>query len=142
MSAVEASQLLALDKALLEPIEAAFVRAREAHPGVLPCARGCSACCVTGFSITLVDVWRMAVGLESLAREGQEGLIQHLYQQARATELSFQRALKEASHARTPPSALDNQPSFQPPYDARELPLDRLPTLPCPALSSEGACLI
>lgn len=58
-----------LDAALLNPIEESFSHTRAHHPGVLPCAQGCASCCVSGFEITVLDLWRLGNGLLKLSTE-------------------------------------------------------------------------
>lgn len=126
--------LARLEQALLSPIDEVFARVREAQPGKLPCARGCSSCCVSGFSITILDVWRMKVGLAGLERCDRQTLMRQAVHTSKVLNAPFASRAPAQAHPWTLP------------YDLRDLEpspgLDAFATLPCPALGSEGECRI
>lgn len=116
------------DAAMLADIDAVFARVREEHPGVLPCARGCSACCVSFFAITTLDVWRLRQGLAKL------------HPDTRATIVARAREVVELAEA-----TIDG---WTAPWDIRDIGEDafrrlaREFTRPCPALGPDGECQV
>jgi Fe-S-cluster containining protein len=102
---------------------------RERFPGVVPCRSGCSACCHGPFDISAADTVVVREGVASLP-----------YPVRAAVE---QRARMQVGRmARM-------EPGFEFPWDVSRMAESRLDALgdaqagePCPALDSEGRCLI
>ena len=124
----ELEALSAADRTMLEPIYAVFYRVRETHPGVLPCSRGCSYCCVAFFEITALDLWRLKEGLRQL--EGE----------VRARVLERARAVIDLVR--------EDLPEWQHPFDVRDIGekafvgLAQRLSASCPALGDDGECLV
>ena len=123
----EQARLHARDEALLNPIQEVFTRVRHTFPGVLPCGRGCSACCVASFHITLLDLWRLWRGWPHLDPDLREQLV-----------LSSREVIKPLRQA---------DPGWDYPYDLRDLTRPALHTFirevrPCPALGEAGECTV
>lgn len=115
-------------RALLESLDAWTDRARAAHSGVLPCRRGCTACCHGPFDISVADVLLLRETVDSLPPLRRTALL------ARAA------------------AAADRQlhlaPGWMPPHDVRTLGEQRFDGIcealaadPCPCLE-EGACAV
>ena len=115
-------------RALLETLDAWTDQARARHPGVLPCRRGCAACCHGPFDISVADVLLLRESVAALPTERRETLV------ARAdTAAARQR---------------DLVPDWAAPHDVRtlgEAPFDALCEAlaadPCPCLE-DGACAV
>jgi Fe-S-cluster containining protein len=120
--------LQARDAALLLPIDAAFARVRERHPGALPCSRGCSYCCVAFFEVTALDLWRLRNGLETLDPATRADVLE--------------RSRRVVALAR------EAVPGWGAPYDVRDISeaafvrLSQALSAACPALGRQGECRI
>ncbi len=115
-------------RALLETLDAWTDQARARHPEVLPCRRGCTACCHGPFDISVADVQLLRESVALLPAERRDALL------ARAA----------AAAARQ----LDLVPGWAAPHDVRalgEAPFDALCEAladdPCPCLE-DGACAV
>lgn len=114
---------------LLERLDAWFRRGRERHPGVIPCAGGCSTCCHGPFDVSGPDVLLIRQGLLRLPIA------------ARAEILRRARASLEKAAA--------VEPGWPPPYaveaigEARfDAVCEALSEEPCPCLDDAGRCRI
>lgn len=117
-------------RALLPVLDQWFTRgAAAAGPDVVPCRSGCSACCHGPFDISPADAQLVAAGLVQLAPTVRAGVVER----ARAQLQEYGRLVEGWAH----PWDVDgvDEESF-------DLLCDTLRTLPCPALGSEGGCLI
>lgn len=116
-------------RVLLERLDAWFDQASARHPGVVPCKRGCSACCLGPFDISAADAALIGRAFRSLSRTVRARVL------ARAREQMKEVALIE--------------PGWEAPHDIGaigERRFDRLcsalATAPCPFLDPRGACRI
>lgn len=116
--------------ALLAALDDWFVRGRAAAgPGVVPCARGCSACCYGPFDISPADAALVAQGLATLPSADRAEIVERArVQLGRCAELA---------------------PRWSAPWDTEALAEPELDALcealadaPCPALDRDGACRI
>jgi Fe-S-cluster containining protein len=113
---------------MLADIDAGFDRVRTEHPGVLPCARGCSACCVSFFAITALDVWRLRRGLGQLDAEVRAAIVERAREVVKLAESRLE--------------------GWRAPWDSREIGEERFRDLardvvnPCPALGPNGECQV
>jgi Fe-S-cluster containining protein len=113
---------------LLSTIDAWFARGvAAAGPGVVPCARGCTACCHGPFDVSPADVALIAEGVAALPEPKRAAM------RARA-EAQLRRYAKAL-------------PSWPAPYEVDALDeaafdalTEKLADLPCPALAEDGAC--
>jgi Fe-S-cluster containining protein len=116
-------------RTLLEQLDRWFEATAQAHPGVIPCRSGCSACCHGPFDITIADALLLREGLASLppaeralVRQRGQRLLGHLQEQA---------------------------PGWGPPWDIRDLGdahfdamAESLAEEPCPLLDDVGRCRV
>jgi len=117
-------------RSLLETLDAWFARAVDrAGPGVIPCGRGCSACCHGVFDISPADAALMKEGLGSLPPEQLAAL------SAKAAE-QLERYAKVLP---TWPAPWDVEALSEEVFD--EL-TEHLVAEPCPALGDDGGCAI
>src|SRR5437016_5233709 len=114
---------------LFQHAEGWFQRGQAALLESLPCRQGCTRCCHGPFAITLLDQLELQQGLKTLHP--------HIFDEIRARAQS-QVATIEAAYPR-----LHESPYLD---EWKESELDDLVTrfsdLPCPALSSDGRCLV
>jgi Fe-S-cluster containining protein len=117
-------------RALHETLDAWFARGvAAAGPGVVPCRRGCSACCHGPFDISPADAALVAEGVAALG-EAERAAVR-----ARAdTQLRRCAELLPDWAAPWDVEALDENT-----FDAL---VEQLADAPCPALAADGACLI
>ncbi|MBM4122733.1 MAG: hypothetical protein FJ249_09095 [Nitrospira sp.] len=106
-----------------------FTRASASLLGQLPCRRGCSRCCIGPFAITTLDAAELQRGLVALNRSVRQEIEGRARVQARRVESEFPR-LKQSPY-------LDDW--SDPDIDAL---VERFADLPCPALHSDGSCLV
>lgn len=106
-----------------------FARARASLLGALPCRRGCSRCCIGPFAITALDVTELQHGLTTLEAAVRQAIDDRAHHQANAIEAEFPR-LRETPF-------LDG---WSDPEVDRVV--ERFVNLPCPALHSDGSCLV
>jgi Fe-S-cluster containining protein len=106
-----------------------FDRAHAALLDALPCRRGCSACCHGPFAITVLDAAELQRGLASLDPAVRRGLDERARGQAAAFETAAPR--------------LRASPFLDGWSDAEQDDLAaRFGALPCPALDTDGGCLV
>lgn len=118
------------DHAQLARLDSWFTRGcAAAGPGVVPCARSCSACCHGLFDISPRDAERLVEGLASLPRDEADALVSR----ARAQLAELRRRL----------------PDWGSPHDVDALPeevfdalCEDLARAPCPALDADGGCAV
>jgi Fe-S-cluster containining protein len=114
---------------LFQHAEEWFQRGQAALLESLPCRQGCTRCCYGPFAITLLDQLELQQGLQTLPPQIQNEIHRRAQSQAATIEAAFPR-LHESPY-------LD---------DWKESDLDDLVTrfsdLPCPALNSDGRCLV
>ena len=115
-------------RALLETLDAWTDQVRIRHPGVLPCRRGCTACCHGPFDISVADVLLLRESVAALPQEKRESLLE--------------RAAAAAARQQ------ELVPGWAAPHDVRtlgEAPFDALCEAlaadPCPCLE-DGACTV
>ncbi len=114
---------------LLERLDAWFAEASERHPGVVPCKRGCSACCLGPFDVSAADAALIEEAFRALPKGAREEVV------ARARE-----QMQEVGRL---------EPGWEAPHDIGsigERRFDRvcaaLAKAPCPFLDAKGACRI
>jgi Fe-S-cluster containining protein len=115
---------------LLSTLDAWFARGTSAAgPGVVPCSRGCNACCHGPFDVSPADAALIAEGVAALPEPQRAALRSRAAAQLRRyTELLPQwKAPYEVD-------ALDEQA-----FDALT---EQLANAPCPALAEDGGCSI
>lgn len=115
-------------QALLERLDRWFAEGRAQAPDVIPCARGCTACCHGPFDISMADQLLLRETVARLPPEHRAGIL------ARAD-----RALAKLQQL---------APEWEAPWDIAAIGDDRfdaiaeaLSDLPCPVLGSAGECL-
>jgi Fe-S-cluster containining protein len=119
---------------LLERLDAWFAAGSRAHPGVVPCRSGCSACCHGPFDISVADAALLARGLAKLAAADRADVLDRaraLLGQARALEPGW-----------APPfdiAALGGEEAAERRFDAIS---DALAAEPCPLLNPAGRCRV
>jgi len=103
--------------------------ARRAHPGVIPCRRGCHACCHGPFDISVADVAVLVEAVTRLPDPTRRAVV------ARANEQMA--------------AMLRIVPDWRPPFAIEAIGerrfdqvSDSLETAPCPLLASSGGCLV
>ena len=115
---------------LLATLDAWFERGRTAAgPGIVPCRRGCNACCHGLFDVSAADAELLARAVAALPAGERSALTARAERQlARYAELA---------------------PGWGEPYDVDALGeeafdalADRLAQEPCPALAADGGCAI
>lgn len=114
-------------RTLLERLDRWFDAARERHPGVIPCASGCTACCHGPFDISVADQLLLRETVRTLPPDIRAGIL------ARADRLMGRiRALA---------------PDWRAPWEIGTLGEARFDQLaealqdaPCPLLGPDGAC--
>ncbi len=124
------SSLIALGyRELLEEIDHWFAQAVEAHPAVVPCRAGCSACCHGPFDISTAD--------QLLLREGWRKLSEG------AKHAVLIRARRQVSEMRA------REPAWNPDSGIGGLGEERFDLLceamslePCPMLDEAGRCRV
>lgn len=114
---------------LLGTIDDWFARASDAHPGVVPCARGCAACCHGPFDISVADAALLARAVAALPDEVR----------ARVRERAERQLARMQAFA----------PAWQAPWNVADLGDERFDALcdefarvPCPLLGNDGACQV
>lgn len=102
---------------------------RTRHPGVVPCRRGCEACCHGPFEVSIADV---AVLLGAVAR--LDAATRRAVRARAAEQLARMREVEPAWTAPYELAALGEER-----FDRMS---DALADLPCPLLDADGACLV
>jgi len=114
---------------LLQELDAWQAAAHTAHPGVIPCRPGCSACCHGPFDISIADADAVATAVAALPEAIRRPMI------VRATaQLEQMRELAPTLDAPWDVSSLGDEA-----FDAL---CEALADEPCPALDSTGSCSI
>jgi Fe-S-cluster containining protein len=115
-------------RALLERLDDWTAQARNRHAGVIPCARGCTACCHGPFDVSAADIVLLLEGFAAMPGDQQR------------------RVFAQAEHITARIAAVE--PAWRAPHDVGELGEDRFDALtmalasePCPFLL-DGACSI
>jgi len=103
--------------------------AHEAHPGIIPCQPGCTACCHGPFDISVADTVMIRSAVRRLPAEARAGVT------ARAAALAEK--------------ILALAPDWSAPWDIGAIGDDRFDVIsealvnePCPLLDAAGACVI
>lgn len=114
---------------LLHELDAWQATARAAHPGVIPCRPGCSACCHGPFDIPVADAEQVASAVAALP-----GAIRQRVLVRAAAQLERMRELA---------------PELAEPWDLSRLPegtvdelCEALAEEPCPCLEADGRCAV
>lgn len=117
-------------RALLETLDAWFARGRDAAgDGVIPCGRGCSACCHGVFDISPADAALVAQGVAELPEAERAAL----RERAAAQLTRYAEALPEWGA----PWDVDSVDEA-----AFDTLCEQLSDAPCPALQADGGCTI
>jgi Fe-S-cluster containining protein len=104
-----------------------FQRARASLLGSLPCGQGCSHCCIGPFTITILDRLELQRGLRSIPPAVRADIIER----ARTLAVKIEGAFPPLNHAAaTYPDEIIDQI------------VEQFQHSPCPALSTDGACLV
>jgi Fe-S-cluster containining protein len=114
---------------LLEKLDQWQADAREAHPGIIPCRSGCSACCRGPFDISVADALVVIGGIDRLS----EPVRAQVAERARDAVDRMRRVVPEW----TAPYAVHSIGE-----EAFDRVSDALADLPCPLLDAEGRCLV
>ncbi len=114
---------------LFDQAERWFDRSRAALLGQVPCHRGSDRCCIGPFAITIIDCALLQKGLAELDRMTRYEINERAKRQTATIEQEFPRLAKSAF--------LDDWPD----PDVDRL-VSRFADLPCPALDSDGSCLV
>lgn len=114
---------------LFRQAEGWFQRGRAVLLESIPCRPGCTRCCYGPFAITLLDELELQQGLQALPSQVQRDIQGRAQDQVAAMEAAFP-CLTQSRHL--------DQWSEQ---DLDDL-VTRFGALPCPALSSDGNCLV
>ncbi len=116
-------------RALLERIDSWFGEAVRRRPGVVPCGRGCFACCLGPFDVTTADAALVAAGFHALPRRAREEVVS-----------AARRQMRDVARL---------EPGWEPPWAIvaiGERRFDRvcgaLAAAACPFLDGRGACRI
>lgn len=114
---------------LLERLDAWQHQANVSHPNLIPCRRGCSACCHGPFDISAADVATLIDGFRLLDSATRAAVVA-----AARTQVDQVRAI---------------EPSWQTPFDIAAIGetrfdhvSDSLATLPCPMLAADQRCVV
>lgn len=114
---------------LLERLDAWFAEVSARRPGVIPCKRGCSACCLGPFDISAADMALLEEAFRALPKKAREEVV------ARAREQMREVGLLE--------------PEWEAPHDIASIGERRfdavcsaLAKAPCPLLDAKGACRV
>ena len=116
-------------RTLLVQLDRWSAEARDRHPGVVPCARGCTACCHGPFDISAADTVLIRQGLAALGPAVRAGI------RDRARTL-LDRMRQEA-------------PEWGAPWHIDDIGEDRFDDVvealaeePCPLLGADGGCAV
>ncbi|HKN86128.1 MAG TPA: YkgJ family cysteine cluster protein [Nitrospiraceae bacterium] len=114
---------------LFQHAEGWFQRGQAALLESLPCRPGCTRCCYGPFAITLLDQLELQQGLQALSPPIQSDIHARAQSQMETMEEAFPR-LRQSPY-------IDE-------WKERELDdlVTRFSELPCPALDSDGRCLV
>lgn len=112
---------------LLDRLDGWFAEASKRHPGVVPCKRGCSACCLGPFDISAADMALLEEAFHALPKKAREEVL------ARARE-----QMREVGRL---------EPGWEAPHDIGSIGERRFDAIcsalaesPCPFLDAKGAC--
>jgi Fe-S-cluster containining protein len=106
-----------------------FDRAHAALLGQVPCRAGCCRCCVGPFPITILDRAQIQRGLLQLSDQLRQTIQEKAITQAATMEAAFPQLSASPF--------LDHWPD-----PLVEQLVERFADLPCPALDSDGHCMI
>jgi len=114
---------------LFQHAEGWFQRGRAALLGSLPCRQGCTRCCYGPFAITLLDQFELQQGLRMLPLQTQDGIHTRAQSQVATIEAEFPLLCQSPYVDQWNESDLDDL-------------VTRFSDVPCPALGSDGRCLV
>lgn len=116
-------------RSLFQHAEGWFQRSRAALLESLPCRQGCAHCCYGPFPITLLDQLELQQGLQTLSSQIQDDIHARAQSQVTTMEATFPRL---------------HQSPYLDEWEERESDdlVTQFSDLPCPALSSDGRCLV
>jgi Uncharacterised protein family (UPF0153). len=116
-------------RSLFQHAEGWFQRSRAALLESLPCRQGCAHCCYGPFAITLLDQLELQQGLQTLPAQIQDDIRARAQSQVTTMEAAFPRL---------------HQSPYLDEWEERESDdlVTQFSDLPCPALSSDGRCLV
>ena len=114
---------------LFQRAEGWFQRGQAALLESLPCRLGCSRCCHGPFAITLLDQLELQQGLDTLPLPIRDDLRARAQSQVETMEQAFPRLHQSPYVDEWNDSDLDDL-------------VTRFSDLPCPALASDGRCLV
>ena len=116
-------------RSLFQRAERWFQRGRAALLESLPCGQGCTHCCHGPFAITLLDQLELRQGLKTLPAQIQDDIHARARRQVETMEAAF-------------PDL--HQSPYLDEWEERESDdlVNQFSDLPCPALSSNGRCLV
>ncbi len=115
---------------LFEQADHWFQRTRAALLGSLPCAKGCTHCCIGPFSITLLDVEQIQAGLSHLSTAARQQIESTAQEQTNAIQHSASDLFQGSPFL----DRLD--------YCHIDFLVEQFAHLPCPALHADGSCQI
>ncbi|TKB59575.1 MAG: hypothetical protein E8D48_16355 [Nitrospira sp.] len=104
-----------------------FHRANASLLGTLPCAQGCTHCCIGLFPVTILDRQEIQRGLRTLPDEQRERI-----ERTAAGQLTVLTAAA--------PQLNTNRFIDQWPEEKSEQLIEQFDTWPCPALEQDGSC--
>lgn len=114
---------------LFQHAEGWFQRGQAALLESLPCRQGCTRCCYGPFAITLLDQLELQQGLQTLPLQVFDEIRARAQSQVATMEASF---------------PLLHQSPYVDPWNESDLDnlVTRFSDVPCPALGSDGRCLV
>ena len=112
---------------LFRQAEQWFQRAQAALLGAIPCRQGCCQCCTGIFPITRLDALELQRGLDALPPIQRDAIVTRARTQVTALEAAY--------------PVLQSRPALDEwdDYNIDEV-AEHFGELPCPALTSDGAC--
>ena len=114
---------------LFQHAEGWFQRGQATLLESLPCRQGCTRCCYGPFAITLLDQLELQQGLQTLPLQVFDEIRARAQSQVATMEASF---------------PLLHQSPYVDPWNESDLDnlVTRFSDVPCPALGSDGRCLV
>jgi len=106
-----------------------FIRAKASLLNDLPCAKGCSHCCVGVFPVTVLDRQEIQRGLSALSPEKRRVIVERAVAHTRLMERDVPELARDGY--------IDNWQDSD-----TDVVIERYRELPCPALQSDGTCVI
>lgn len=107
-----------------------FQRTRASLLGSLPCAKGCSHCCIGPFSITILDVEQIQRGLSHIPSVTKHRIESKAKEQTDSIQQSTSHLFQQSPFLDT----ID--------YSQIDELVEQFAHLPCPALDDDGSCQI